>query len=29
MVGTKGDSNRNYVSVKSVKGALDILVGDE
>ncbi|KAK5461403.1 hypothetical protein LTS15_003466 [Exophiala xenobiotica] len=29
MVGTKGDSNRNYMSVKSVKGALDILVGDE
>merc|ERR1712230_359579 len=29
MVGTKGDPNRNYMSVKSVKGALDILVGDE
>ncbi|KAK5071712.1 hypothetical protein LTS08_008187 [Lithohypha guttulata] len=27
--GTKGDSERNYVSVKAAKGALDIMVGDE
>jgi len=26
--GKKGDSERNYVSVKAAKGALDILVGD-
>ncbi|KAL6243912.1 hypothetical protein RBB50_009346 [Rhinocladiella similis] len=29
VVGKKGDPNRNYMSVKTVKGALDILVGDE
>jgi hypothetical protein len=29
MVGRQGDSNRNSVSVKTVKGALDILVGDD
>lgn len=29
MVGTKGDSERNSISVKAVKGALDVLVGDE
>ncbi|KEF62265.1 uncharacterized protein A1O9_00237 [Exophiala aquamarina CBS 119918] len=29
MVGRKGDSERNSVDVKAVKGALDILVGDE
>lgn len=29
MVGKQGDSQRNSVSVKAVKGALDILVGDE
>lgn len=29
LVGTKGDSERNYITVKAVKGALDILVGDE
>jgi len=28
MQGKKGDSERNYVSVKAAKGALDILVGD-
>lgn len=27
--GIKGDSERNYVSVKAAKGALDILVGDD
>jgi len=27
--GKKGDSNRNYISVKAAKGALDILVGDD
>lgn len=27
--GKKGDSNRNYVSVKAAKGALDIQVGDD
>ncbi len=29
LVGRKGDSERNSVTVKAVKGALDILVGDE
>jgi hypothetical protein len=29
LVGKKGDSERNSISVKTVKGALDILVGDE
>lgn len=29
LVGRQGDSNRNSVSVKTVKGKLDILVGDE
>jgi len=29
MVGRKGDSERNSVDVKAVKGSLDILVGDE
>jgi hypothetical protein len=29
VVGKKGDSDRNYVSVKTVKGTLDILVGDD
>lgn len=29
MVGRKGDSERNSVDVKAVKGTLDILVGDE
>jgi len=29
MVGKKGDSERNSVDIKAVKGALDILVGDE
>jgi len=28
-VGKKGDSERNYVSVKAAKGSLDILVGDD
>ncbi|KIW20845.1 hypothetical protein PV08_01423 [Exophiala spinifera] len=28
-VGRKGDWDRNYMSVKAVKGALDILVGDD
>lgn len=27
--GKKGDSDRNYISIKAAKGALDILVGDE
>lgn len=27
--GKKGDSNRNYISVKAAKGALDVLVGDD
>ncbi|KAK5087727.1 hypothetical protein LTR70_006828 [Exophiala xenobiotica] len=29
MQGKKGDSNRNYVSVKAAKGALDVMVGDD
>ncbi|KAI1619331.1 hypothetical protein EDD37DRAFT_613935 [Exophiala viscosa] len=29
LVGKQGDSDRNYITVKAVKGALDILVGDE
>ncbi|RVX70146.1 hypothetical protein B0A52_06318 [Exophiala mesophila] len=29
LVGKQGDSERNLVNVKTVKGALDILVGDE
>ncbi|OCT44156.1 hypothetical protein CLCR_00645 [Cladophialophora carrionii] len=29
LVGRQGDSNRNSVTVKSVRGKLDILVGDE
>jgi hypothetical protein len=29
MVGKQGDSDRNYINVKTVKGSLDVLVGDE
>lgn len=29
VVGRQGDSDRNYINVKTVKGSLDILVGDE